>query len=83
MNNKYEEIFEMAINGEKYFNNEDLRMNRKLGFLLSNKELNEYLEYKEKSDRIIKFPLKSVKQSTVNSFPGRYSQITEDGYSAR
>lgn len=61
MENK--DILTKALLSDKYFTNTDLRMNRKYGFLLSEKALNEYLTYKEETndkffDEIkIEFPL--------------------------
>ena len=57
MDNK--DILSMALSSSKYYTNKDLRMNRKYGFLLSEKELKEYLSYKEdfNSDIKIDIPL--------------------------
>ncbi|MCR4897667.1 MAG: Fic family protein [Acholeplasmatales bacterium] len=58
MDNK--DILMSAINSDKYFTNKDLRMNRRYGFLLSKKALDEYLTFKEEyydEKYKIEFPL--------------------------
>ena len=42
-----EEILNKSLESSKYYTNEDLRMNKNYGFLLSKQELNDYLFYKE------------------------------------
>lgn len=44
---EYKEILLKALSSDKYFTNTDLRMNRNYGILLNNKELNEFLLFKE------------------------------------
>ena len=70
MNMKYEDILNMALNEEHYFSNEDLRINRKYGFLLSNKELSEFLTYKENSldKNKHELPLKTFNSSKIFYF---------------
>lgn len=65
MDKNYKSILESSITGEKYFNNEDLRINRKIGILLSNKELDEYLKFKENSSDITELPLKSFNSKKI------------------
>ena len=70
MNMKYEDILNRALNEEHYFSNEDLRINRKYGFLLSNKELSEFLTYKENSldKNKHELPLKTFNSSKIFYF---------------
>lgn len=70
MNMKYEDILNRALNEEHYFSNEDLRINRKYGFLLSNKELSEFLTYKEnsKDENKHELPLKTFNSSKIFYF---------------
>lgn len=70
MNMKYEDILNRALNEEHYFSNEDLRINRKCGFLLSNIELSEFLTYKENSKDGNKheLPLKTFNSSKIFYF---------------
>lgn len=70
MNMKYEDILNRALNEEHYFSNEDLRVNRKYGFLLSNKELSEFLTYKENSldKNKHELPLKTFNSSKIFYF---------------
>lgn len=70
MNKKYEDILNKALIDEHYFTNEDLRVNRKYGFLLSNKELSEFLTYKENSLDISKYelPLKTFNSKKIYYF---------------
>ena len=39
------EILQKCIDSDKYYNNTDLRMVKKYGFMLTNKELEDYLLY--------------------------------------
>ena len=43
----YKELLFKSINSDKYYTNTDLRMNRNYNFMLNNKELDEYLIFKE------------------------------------
>ena len=43
----YKELLIKSLNSDKYYTNIDLRMNRNYGFMLNNKELEEYLCFKE------------------------------------
>ena len=43
----YNELLNKSLNSDKYYNNTDLRMNRNYNFMLNNKELDEYLRFKE------------------------------------
>ncbi len=67
MNSKYENILISALREKHYYTSEDIRMNKKYGFLLSNSELNEYLTFKE--DYLSKFkhelPLKSFNSKKI------------------
>ena len=58
---KYNDILLKCINGNKYFNNEELRMNKKVNILLNSFELKEYLLFKENINNEYKkiLPLKS------------------------
>ncbi len=64
---KLKQILENALNNDHYFTNEDLRVNRKYNYLLSNNELNDYLKYKDdlESTRKIELPLKSFNSKNV------------------
>ena len=42
---KYKNILLKSINDEIYYDNEDLRVNKKQGILLTRKEMNEYLSF--------------------------------------
>lgn len=67
MNSKYKNILMSSLTGNHYYTNEDLRMNKKYGFLLSNSDLNEYLAFKE--DFSIEFkrdlPLKAFNSKKI------------------
>lgn len=65
MGKDYASIFTMALTKEKYFTNDDLRINRKIGILLTNKELLEYLSYKENSESCLELPLKSFNSKKI------------------
>ncbi len=56
-----------ALSSNHYYTNEDIRMNKKYGIMLSNSELNEYLRFKE--DYISKYkkelPLKSFNSKKI------------------
>ena len=43
----YKELLYKSIESDKYYTNTDLRMNRIYNYMLNNKELNEYLRFKE------------------------------------
>lgn len=47
MSKNYEEILLAGLFGEKYYSNEDLRINKQYGFMLSRTELDEYLKFKD------------------------------------
>ena len=51
------EILQKCIDSDKYYNNTDLRMVKKYGFMLTNKELEDYLLYKESIEHIDKCDL--------------------------
>jgi hypothetical protein len=44
---EYKEILIKSLESDKYYDNTDLRMNRNYNFMLNNKELDEYLRFKE------------------------------------
>ena len=48
----YKELLIKSLESDKYYDNTDLRINRNYNFMLNNKELDEYLRFKEdyKSD---------------------------------
>lgn len=54
---KYENILIKAINGDYYFNNEDLRVNKKYNILFSRQELKEYLKFKDDFSHDLKVEL--------------------------
>lgn len=70
MNSKYENIIISALKNDHYYTNEDIRMNKKYGILLTNSELNEYLNFKE--DALTEFrcdlPLKSFNSKKIYYF---------------
>ena len=43
----YKELLVKALESEKYYTNTDLRLNRKYNILLSHRELDDYLRFKE------------------------------------
>ena len=43
----YKELLYKSIESDKYYTNTDLRMNRNYNYMLNNKELDEYLRFKE------------------------------------
>ena len=57
----YKELLIKSLESDKYYDNTDLRMNRNYNFMLNNKELDEYLRFKEdyKSDSKIETSLLS------------------------
>lgn len=57
----YKDILFKSLSSFKYYDNTDLRMNKKYNFMLNNKELEEYLLFKEsyESDKKIDLSLKS------------------------
>lgn len=65
MNN--EEILYKSLCSDKYYDYTDLRMVKKYGFLLTNKELDDYLLYKENVDNKLKceLPLKSWNSNKI------------------
>ncbi|MCM1557818.1 MAG: Fic family protein [Anaeroplasma bactoclasticum] len=67
MGSKYENILISALTGNHYFTNEDIRMNKKYGFKLTNSELNEYLNFKEDYSYVNKYdlPLKSFNSKKI------------------
>ncbi|MDE5546466.1 MAG: hypothetical protein K2I88_03285, partial [Anaeroplasmataceae bacterium] len=67
MSSKYEDIIDSALRSNHYYTNEDIRMNKKCGFLLTNSELNEYLNFKEKYSSNFKneLPLKSFNSMKI------------------
>ncbi|MBR6287737.1 MAG: Fic family protein [Acholeplasmatales bacterium] len=46
-NMDYKELLYKSIESDKYYTNTDLRMNRNYNYMLNNKELDEYLRFKE------------------------------------
>ena len=44
---KYKKILFDALENELYYNNEDLRINKKYGYMLSRNELDLYLHFKD------------------------------------
>ena len=89
---KYNEILLKAITQTKYYNNEDLRVNKKHNILLSGQELKEYLTYKEDFEHELKveLPLKSFNskkiyfyksnelQNLINDYSNVYKDIKDD-----
>ncbi len=63
----YNDILFKALNDEHYFTNDDLRVNLKYGYLLSNKDLNEYLRLKDDYETNLKevLPLKAFNSSSI------------------
>lgn len=63
----YNDILFKALNDEHYFTNDDLRVNLKYGYLLSNKDLNEYLRLKDEYETNLKevLPLKAFNSSSI------------------
>ncbi len=80
MGSKYEDIILSALGGNHYYTNEDIRMNKKYDFLLTNSELNEYLRFKEDylSEYKCDLPLKSFNSKKIF-----YYQALELLYSVR
>ena len=52
-----EEILLKSLTSDKYYNNTDLRMVKEYGFMLTNRELDDYLLYKEKINHKLKCDL--------------------------
>lgn len=50
----YKELLSKSLSEDKYYNNTDLRMNRNYNILLTNKQLEEYLQFKEEYNSIDK-----------------------------
>lgn len=67
MNEKYNMILLQSLEGSHYLTSEDIRMNKKFGFCLSNIELKKYLKYKEvcENKKRIELPLKSFNSNKV------------------
>ena len=63
----YKCILDDAINKSHYFNNIDLRFNKKYNILLNSKQLDEYLAYKENytCDNKIELPLYSFNSKKI------------------
>lgn len=66
MENK--EILLKSLQANKYYTNTDLRMNRNYGFLLSNEQLNDYLDYKEIADNENRIDLPLVSWNSKKIF---------------
>ena len=64
---KNEDILNKSLYSSKYYNNTDLRMVKEYGFLLTNKELDDYLLYKENIENNLKhdLPLKSWNSNKI------------------
>lgn len=62
-----EEILTMALTGDHYYSNEDLRINKKIGIMLNNQKLNDYLNYKESIENEAKviLPLLSFNSKSI------------------
>ena len=71
---KYNDILMASLKNDFYYANEDLRINKKYGFMLSRKELDEYLIFKDSYDNKFKIEL-SLK--TFNSKKIYYFKSTE------
>lgn len=63
----YKELLFKSLESDKYYDNIDLRMNRNYNFMLNNKELDEYLRFKEdyKSDLKIETSLLSWNSNKI------------------
>lgn len=68
--NKYENVLLEAINGDYYFSNEDLRVNKKYNILFSRQELKEYLNFKDNfsHDLKVELPLESFNSKKIYFF---------------
>lgn len=71
---KYNDILMLSLKNNFYYTIEDLRINKKYGFMLSRKELDEYLFFKDSCDNKFKIEL-SLK--TFNSKNIYYFKSTE------
>lgn len=73
MNTNYESIITSALKSDHYYTNEDLRMNKKYGFMLTNSELHEYLRFKEDylSEFKCNIPLKTFNSKTIFYYNSR------------
>ncbi len=79
MNN--DELLFKQLNSDRYFTLEDLRLNRKYGFLLSQLDLRSFLEFKENNDSRIKLPLKSWNSKCLYYFSNNELSFLLDDYS--
>ena len=63
----YKELLIKSLESDKYYDNTDLRINRNYNFMLNNKELDEYLRFKEdyKSDLKIETSLLSWNSKNI------------------
>ncbi len=79
---KYKEILLKAITQTKYYNNEDLRVNKKHNILLSGQELKEYLTYKEDFEHELKveLPLKSFNSKKIYFYKSNELQNLTNDY---
>lgn len=78
---KYENILIEAIYGAYYFNNEDLRVNKKYNILLSRQELKEYLNFKDNfsHDLKVELPLKTFNSKKIYFFiTNEFSTLLRD-----
>ena len=66
----YNDILISSLNNTFYYTNEDLRINIKNGFMLSRKELDEYLSYKDscKNKSKVELPLKTFNSKNIYYF---------------
>ena len=69
----YKDILIKSLCSEKYYTNTDLRMNRNYSILLNNKELDEYLRFKEeyKTQEKIDLPLLSWNTKRIYLYKSR------------
>lgn len=71
----YKDILNEAVKGNHYFTNIDLRVNKRHNYLLTNKELEEYLNFKEQVIDESKVELKLKTFNSNNIFYFKSSEL--------